>query len=59
MVEVGRSVKFDVSVRYLAGGEAEYLTKGAVRWEGGQTILDVSRSRTDIVLVYIGVALGR
>lgn len=59
MVEVGRSVKFDVSVRYLAGGEAEYLTEGAVRWEGGQTILDVSRSRTDIVLVYIGVALGR
>ncbi len=51
--------KLDVSVRYLRGGEADYLTEGAIRREGGQAFADISRSRTDMVLVYIGVAFGR
>ncbi len=54
-----RSARLDVSVRYLRGGEANYLTQGAIRREAGQAILDISRSRTDMVLVYIGVAVGR
>lgn len=54
-----RSPRLDVSVRYLYGGEADYLTEGAIRREGGQAFLDISRSRTDMVLVYIGIAFGR
>lgn len=50
---------FDVSVRYLTGGEADYLRKGALRREGGLAILDITRSRTDMVMIYIGVAVGR
>lgn len=51
--------KLDLSARYLRGGEAEYLTEGAIRVVDGQVILDVSRSRTDTVAFYIGVAFGR
>ena len=51
--------RLDVSVRYLYGGEAHYLREFAIRREGGQAFLDVSRSRTDMVVVYIGVAVGR
>ena len=51
--------KLDFSVRYLRGGEADYLTEGAVRPEGANAVLDFSRSRTDMLTVYIGVAFGR
>lgn len=51
--------KLDLSVRYLAGGKADYLRQGAIRREGGQAFFDVSRSRTDVVLVYLGIAFGR
>jgi len=62
MVGFGKAphiVKLDMSVRYLRGGEADYLIKGAIHREGGQALLDISHSRTDMVLVYIGVAFGR
>lgn len=51
--------RLDLSVRYLYGGEADYLREFAIRREGGQAFLDISRSRTDMVVVYIGVAMGR
>jgi hypothetical protein len=51
--------KLDLAARYLWGGEARYLTEGAIRRQGDQVSFDVSRSRTDMVLVYIGVAFGR
>ena len=50
---------FDLSIRYLNGGEADYLRKGALRREGGQVALDITRSRTDMVMIYLGVAFGR
>ena len=53
------AARLDLSVRYLKGGEAEYLKEGGIRREGGRAFLDVSRSRTDTVLIYIGVAFGR
>ena len=40
-------------------GEADYLRKGALRREGGQVVLDLTRSRTDMVMIYLGVAFGR
>jgi len=51
--------RLDVSVRYLRGGEADYLAEGGIRREGGQAFLDISRSQTNMVLVYIGIAFGR
>jgi hypothetical protein len=62
MVDFGSSPwpgRLDVSVRYLRGGEADYLTEGAIRREGGQAFLDISRSPTHMVLVYIGISIGR
>jgi hypothetical protein len=51
--------RLDVSFRYLRGGEGTYLTKGAIRLEGATAIFDVSRSRTDMVALYIGAVIGR
>jgi hypothetical protein len=51
--------RLDVSFRYLRGGEATYLTKGAIRREGSTAIFDLSRSRTDMVALYIGAVFGR
>ena len=49
------SLSLDFSMRYIAGSEADYLTEGAIRREGGEVFLDVSSSRTDLFAVYIGV----
>jgi hypothetical protein len=51
--------RLDLSLRFLAGGEADYLTEGGIRNEAGVVVLDVRRSRTDMLLVYVGVAIGR
>lgn len=53
------SFRLDLAARYLLGGEADYLRQGAIRRENGQAILDVSRSRTNMAGVYIGLAIGR
>ena len=49
----------DVSLRYMRGGTADYLVEGALRVDGNQVTRDISRSRTDVVALYIGVTLGR
>jgi hypothetical protein len=49
----------DVSLRYMRGGAANYLVEGALRVDGNQVSRDISRSRTDTVAFYIGVAFGR
>jgi hypothetical protein len=51
-------VWLDLSVRYLYGGEANYLTEGWIPWNAPVNPL-VRRSRTDMLLVFIGVAFGR
>jgi hypothetical protein len=51
--------RLDASFRYLRGSEGTYLTKGAIRREGSTAIFDVSRSRTDMVALYIGAVIGR
>ena len=52
--------RLDLSLRYLYGGEAVYLTKGDIRWqEAGLVILEPRRSRTDMLMVNVGVAWGR
>jgi hypothetical protein len=54
-----RAPRVDLAFRYLRGGEGTYLTKGAIRREGSTAILDLSRSRTDMVGLYVGVVVGR
>lgn len=54
-----RSPRLDLSVRYHRGGVAEYLTKGAIVRDGDRVTLNVSRSRTDMVMVYCGLTVGR
>ena len=44
------SVKLDLSVRYLRGGEAHYLTQGAIRREGGRRVI--------VLAVLVGVGIG-
>jgi hypothetical protein len=51
--------KLDISARYLRGGDATYLREGGIRREDGIALLDVTRSRTDMVWIYFGIALGR
>lgn len=53
------SPRLDLSVRYHRGEEAGYLTEGAIDRDGNRAILHVSRSATDMVMAYIGVAFGR
>jgi len=54
-----RAPRLDVSVQNLSGGRATYLTEDALHQEGDQLRLDFTRSRTDMITVYIGVAFGR
>jgi hypothetical protein len=54
-----RAPRLDVSMRYLRGGRADYLTEGSVRAQGDRVIREFSRSRTDRFGVYIGVVFGR
>jgi hypothetical protein len=61
LVAFGRSrlrPQLDLSLRYLAGGAARYLTEGALRIEHNRVVLDFSESRTDMVAFYIGVMIG-
>lgn len=53
------SPRLDVSLRYLYGGEAEYLTGDFNPLQGGPVALQSFRSGTDMLAVYVGVALGR
>jgi hypothetical protein len=52
------SLDFDLGVRYLKGGEAEYLKKGSVHREDGIVTYDVYRSRTDLLKVNIGITFN-
>jgi len=46
----------DIKVRYLYGGEAEYLKEGAISIdENAKVHYDVSKSKTDLMLFQLGV----
>ena len=62
MIGLGKSgnVKLDLSLRYLYGAQATYLTEGGIRWaDTGPPILDPHRSRTDMLLIGVGITVGR
>ncbi len=53
------NVYIDLKIRYLYGGEAEYLKKGAISVsDNGNVSYDISESRTDMMLYQIGIAVG-
>lgn len=52
------SVAVNVGVRYLFGGEAEYLKKGSIRRENGRVAYDVDRSETTLLVPQLGVRLS-
>lgn len=58
--ESGRRTFFllDAGLRYLWGGEAEYLKRGSItEGPGGRLEFDVERSRTDLLMPRLGVTL--
>ncbi len=55
----GRNVglHLDIGLRYLTGGDAEYLTKGAITRDETGVTLDPTRSAINLVSLQIGVAI--
>ena len=51
------SLWLDCRVRYVVGGNAEYLKKGSIRTVGGKVAFDVIESRTDLLTGQIGVTI--
>ena len=54
-IEEINSLFLDLKVRYLFGSEAEYLKEGSVVVDNGNVIYNVSKSKTDLITVNIGV----
>ncbi len=52
--EVG-SLFLDLKARYLFGSEAEYLKEGSVIIQNGRVTYDVTRSKTDLLQIHLGV----
>ncbi|MBD3258471.1 hypothetical protein GF377_08555 [candidate division GN15 bacterium] len=48
-------ILIDAGLRYVIGGEAEYLEEGSIRREGGQVSFDVIQSKTDMLRLHVGV----
>jgi len=59
--KIGRelaSVYIDLGLRYLKGGEAEYLKENSITIEGTQVYYDISKSTTDILTIHIGASFA-
>jgi hypothetical protein len=55
MSEEMGSLYIDLKARYLFGTEAEYLKEGSVIIENGQVYYDISRSKTDLITIHLGI----
>jgi len=49
------SLYLDLKARYLFGSEAEYLKEGSVIIENGRVTYDVSKSKTNLLQIHLGV----
>jgi opacity protein-like surface antigen len=47
----------DLGIKYVYGGEAEYLKEGSIRRVGGAVIYDSMKSRTDLIEFQLGVSV--
>lgn len=52
------SLYLDLKARYLFGSRAEYLTPGSVRIDNGRVLYDVSKSKTDLLTLQLGVVIS-
>lgn len=52
------TINIDLGVRYLFGGEAEYLKKGDIQRVNGKVIYNPSQSTTDLLTTRIGVTFN-
>ena len=51
-------ILLDAGLRYVIGGEAQYLKEGSIRREGGNVTYDLTESKTDMLRLHVGV-VGR
>ena len=58
--ETGRKTRLylDLRVRYIRGGEAEYLKEGSITVENGQMLFESNYSRTDLMTFNLGFTLS-
>ncbi len=52
-----KEVLIDLRVRYVIGGEAEYLREGSIRRENGRVSYDIQRSETTLMTFQIGAVV--
>lgn len=52
------ALSVNLGVRYLFGGEAEYLREGSIRRDGDRVTYEVERSETDLLIPQLGVRLA-
>lgn len=48
----------DLGVRYLIGGNAEYLKEGSITIKNGKVYYDLNKSTTDLMIYQIGAAIN-
>lgn len=48
----------DLGLRYLKGGEAEYMKEGSIEADGDDITYDINKSTTDILTGHIGVSVA-
>ncbi len=53
----GLQVLLDGGVRYILGGEAEYLKEGSIRRESGAIAFDTIKSKTNMTKMHLGVVV--
>ncbi len=52
-----KDIFIDIGARYMFGGEAEYLKEGSIRNVGGRVVYDVLKSKTDLLIIQLGVSV--
>ena len=51
------SILLNLGVRYILGGEAEYLKEGSIKRVNGRVVFDKIKSKTDLLTARFGVAV--
>ncbi len=51
------SILLNLGVRYILGGEAEYLKEGSIKRVNGKVVFDKIKSKTDILTTHLGVTV--
>ena len=57
MKTVPTKIFVNIGTRYMFGNEATYLKKGSVRVNNGQVTYETSRSKTDMMIIQLGVTV--